>query len=122
SPQVALEPLSWSNEEGKTTLSLNLSFQPIPPNDPQAQEDALADALRTARFELAISRPMLLQVVSSAAGGGEEGRQFEMFAALMFDNYVAQLQQQGLVRVEDDRTLLSVHYENGQLVVNGEAM
>ena len=122
SPQVALEPLSWSNEEGKTTLSLNLSFQPIPPNDPQAQEDALADALRTARFELAISRPMLLQVVSSAAGGGEEGRQFEMFAALMFDNYVAQLQQQGLVRVEDDRTLLSVHYENGQLTVNGEEM
>lgn len=122
SPEVVLEPVSWGNEEGESRLALNLSFQPLPAGDPQAQEEALADALQEAHFELALSRPMLLQVVSRAAGGGEEGQQFEMFAALIFDNYVAQLQNQGLVRIENDRTLLSVHYENGQLNVNGEAM
>ena len=122
SPQVALEPVSWSNEEGESTLAVNMSFKPLPASDAPAQEDALAEALNEAHFELALSRPMLLQVISRAAGGGEEGRQFEMFAALIFDNYVAQLQQQGLVRVEGDRTLLSVQYENGELNVNGEPM
>lgn len=120
SPEVELAPVSWSNEEGKTALSLNMVFQPLPENDPQAQQQALEEALRALHFELSLSRPMLLQVVARAAGGGEDGRQFEMFAALIYDSYIAQLQQQGLMRVDGDNALLAVDYKDGVLTVNGE--
>src|SRR5690606_6848361 len=60
SPEVELAPVSWSNEEGKTALSLNMVFQPLPENDPQAQQQALEEALRALHFELSLSRPMLL--------------------------------------------------------------
>lgn len=120
SPEVVLAPVSWSNEEGKTALALNMAFQPLPAGDTEAQEEALEDALRELSFQLTLSRPMLLNVISSAAGGGEEGRQFEMFAALIFDNYIAQLQQQGLVEVQGDNATLAIDYKNRLLTINGE--
>lgn len=122
SPQLGVEPVSWSNEKGKSTLSLNMAFQPLEAGDARAQEEALADALSELRFGIELSRPMLLQVISEAAGGGDEGRQFEMFAAMIFDNYVAQLDQQGLVDVEDDRVLMKVAYQDGRVNVNGQEM
>src|SRR5690606_37446224 len=122
SPQLGVEPVSWSNEKGKSTLSLNMAFQPLEAGDTRAQEEALADALSELRFGIELSRPMLLQVISEAAGGGDEGRQFEVFAAMIFDNYVAQLEQQGLVHVEDDRVLMKVAYQDGRVNVNGQEM
>lgn len=122
SPRFALEPISWRNEEGETSLALNLALQPLPAGDARAQEEALADSLRELRLEIALSRPMLLQAVSRAAGGGEEGQEMAMFAALLLDNYLAQLEGQGLVRIEGDRTLMSVLYEKGEVTVNGRTM
>jgi len=122
SPEFALQPVSWRNEEGETSLSLSLALQPIPEGDTRAQEEALADSLREVRLEIALSRPMLLQAISRAAGGGEEGQEFAMFAALILDSYIAQLEEQGLVRVEDERSVMSVLYQNGEVNLNGQTM
>ena len=120
SPEVILAPVSWSNDEGETALTLNMAFQPLPASDTAAQGEALEDALRELSFQLTLSRPMLLNLISRAAGGGEEGRQFEMFAALIFDNYIAQLQQQGLVKLEGDNATVSIDYKDDHLTLNGE--
>jgi len=122
SPELALEPVSWRNEKGETTVSLNLALQPLPDGDVQAQEEALADSLRELRFELALSRPMLLQVISRAAGGEDEGGQLEMLAAFMFDAYMERLEQAGLVRREEERALASLVYRDGTVNLNGQVM
>lgn len=122
SPELALQPVIWRNEEGETTLALNIALQPLPEGDAQTQEDALADSLRELRFELALSRPMLLQAISRAAGGDDEGRQLEMLAAFMFDAYIKRMEQEGLVRRDGDRALATVVYSDGVVDVNGRTM
>lgn len=122
SPAVAVQPVAWRNEQGESTLALNITFQPLPAGDAKAQEEALPDSLKEMHLEIALSRPMLMQAVSQASGGGEDGNEFAMFAALIYDGYIAQLEQQGVVRIENDRALLSVRYENGEVNLNGETM
>ena len=122
SPELALQPVSWRNEKGETTLALSLALQPLPDGDAQAQEEALADSLRELRLELALSRPMLLQAISRATGGEDEGKQLEMLAAFMFDAYVERLEEEGLVRREEDRALATVVYSEGMVDVNGREM
>ena len=122
SPELALQPVTWRNEKGETTLSFAAALQPLVDGDVQTQADGLAESLREVRFELALSRPMLLQVISRAAGGAEEGRQFEMLAAMMFDAYMGRLETQGLVRRDGDSALSTVVYKKGAIDINGQAM
>lgn len=122
SPELALQPVAWRNEKGETSLSLKIQMQPLAGDDSQSQEDALADSLRELRFEVALSRPMLLQAVSQAAGGPDEGRQFEMFAAMMFDAYMGRLETQGLARRDGDQVLSTIVYSEGEIDMNGIVM
>lgn len=123
SPELALQPVIWRNEQGESSLSFAARLQPLgEQGGAPAQQDALAGSLREIRFELALSRPMLLQVISRAAGGAEEGRQFEMLAAMMFDAYVSRLAEQGVVRREGERALSTVVYRDGEVDMNGHAL
>src|SRR5690606_42094764 len=103
-------------------LGLSPAAQPMPEGDTRAREEALAASVRDVRLDIAPSRPMLLQAISRAAGGGEEGQEFAMFAALILESYIAQLEEQGLVRVEDERSVMSVLYQNGEVNLNGQTM
>ncbi|SRR5690554_2076567 len=122
SPEVAVQPVSWRNAKGETTLALNIAMQPLPDGDVQAQEEALADSVREMRLEIALSRPMLLEAISRATGGDDEASEFEVFAGLMFDAYTERLQRQGLVRREDDRVLSTAVYRDGVVTLNGQQM
>src|SRR5690606_5257709 len=44
SPAVAVQPVAWRNEQGESTLALNITFQPLPAGDAKAQEEALPDS------------------------------------------------------------------------------
>lgn len=122
SPELALQPVSWRNAKGETTVALNIAMQPLPDGDARVQEEALAESLREMRLDLALSRPMLLEVISRATGGDNEASEFEVLAGMMFDAYTQRLQQQGLVRREEQRVLSTAVYRDGVVTLNGQEM
>lgn len=122
SPAVALRPVIWRNEKGESTLSAAAAFQPLPDGAAANAENSIESALKEMRFELVISRPMLLQAFAQTGDGEAEKQQLEMLATLMYDRYVSELEQQGLVRREGERAFISIIYVDGSFDVNGQAL
>ena len=121
SPEIALHPVTWRNEKGESVLSLSVKFQPLAKPDFAGATDDLPEALKSAEFRLSVSRPMLLQAVAQG-GTNDADRQFQMLAALMFDQYVARLEREGLVAREGDAANIRLHYEDSSVQVNGVPM
>lgn len=121
SPEAALDPVIWRNDKGQSTLSVSVGLQPLSP-DVDSPDDALVQAMRELRFEVVLSRAMFLQAVAQTGGDAEEKAQLEMFAALMFDQYLEELAAQGLVNRDGDRATLKVVYRDGMVEVNTRKM
>lgn len=121
SPEAAIEPVVWRNAKGQSTLALSVGFQPLPA-EVETPDDALVKAIRELRIEVVLSRAMFLQAAAQMGGDAEEKEQLEMFAALMFDQYLDQLAAEGLVDRDDDRATMKIVYRDGTVEVNGQKM
>lgn len=121
-PEIALDPLVWRNEKGESSLALSVALQPLAEEDAHLQEDILLTALRELRLDIALSRSMLMQLVTSTAGNDGESAQLEMLAAFMYDTYVGQLEEAGLVRRDGDRDMATLVYSDGMVDINGQAI
>lgn len=121
-PHLAIEPVVWRNDKGETSLALTAALRPLPEGEVVDPDYVLDGMLEQLRLQVALSRPMLLQAISRSAGSEDEGRQLEMLAAMMFDAYIERLEQQGLVKREDDRALADIVYRDGQVDMNGRSM
>lgn len=121
SPEAALQPVVWRNSKGESTMAVSAAFQPVPANVPET-EAALVEALREVRIELHLSRPMFLQAFAQTGADASEREQLEMLAGVMFDGYVDELEQQGLVQREGDRATLTLVYGGDVVTVNGRKM
>ena len=122
SPQVSLRPVEWRNEKGESTLAVTAAFQPVAGSGEAQHDDLLAQALRELRIELVLSRPMFIQAFAQTGGDESERQQLEMLAAMLFDQYVGNLEGEGLVRREGDQAQVTIVYGNGAVDVNGQSM
>ena len=122
SPRAEIGPVVWRNDKGETTLSMRAAFEPLAGETAEEQAEALVDALKELEFEVVVSRPMILQAVAQMDADSSEQAQLQMFAAMMFDQYVGQLERQGLVRRQDDKALSTIIYSAGEVAVNEERM
>ena len=122
SPKLALQPVVWRNDKGETTLSVSAAFQPLPATEVATEQDILAQGLRELRIELKLSRPMFLQAFAQTGASEEEKQQLEMLAAMLFDQYVGEMESQGLVQREGDQASITIVYGNDAVDVNGETM
>ena len=122
SPRAALGPVVWRNDKGETTLSMRAVLEPLAGDTAEEQAEALINALKELTFELAVSRPMILQAVAQLDSDTGEQAQLQMFAAMMFDQYVGQLEREGLVSREGDQVRSTVVYRGGEVAVNEERM
>mgnify|MGYP001199835968 FL=1 len=122
SPLVAVGPVTWRNDRGESILSVQAQFQPLAGATPEEQADALMEALKELKLDVVISRPMILQAIAQMDPAAGDPAQLQMFAAMMFDQYVGQLEKEGLVRREDDRALSTIIFRSGGVDVNGEIM
>ena len=122
SPRVEIGPVVWRNDKGETSLSLRADFEPLAGDTAEEQAEALVNALKELQFEVAISRPMILQAVAQMDSDAAEQAQLQMFAAMMFDQYIGQLEREGLVRREDDKAHATIVYSGGEVAVNEERM
>ena len=120
SPAIALQPRS-----GATTrvnpLALSAAFRHSSAAQPGL--DALpVQALRELRFEMILSRAMFLQAFAQTGADEAERQQLEMAAAMLFDQYVDSLEEQGLVQRDGDRAHLVIVYADNGVDVNGQVM
>lgn len=122
SPEARLQPVVWRNEKGESSLIISAAFQPLPGGDNVASEDALLQGLREFRVELVLSRPMVVQAFAQTGADESEKQQLEMLAAIMFDRYVGELEQQGLVHRDGDRATATIVYGDGAVNVNQRKM
>lgn len=123
-PAAALRPVVWRNDKGESTLAIMAAFQPASEAGSEQYNDPLAGALRELRVELVLSRPMFVQAFVQAGGDQAGSQQMEMLAALMFDQYVGQLESEGLLRREGDLARATIIYNSqaAAVDVNGHQM
>lgn len=122
SPEVAVKPVVWRNEKGESTLELALALQPVSSEGADDGADPLAQAVKTLRVDLVLSRPMVLQAFAQTGSREAERRQLEMLAAIMFDRYVSELEREGLLLRDGDRARGTIVYADGIVDVNGRKM
>lgn len=122
SPRVAVQPVQWRNEKGESTLALTVAFQPVSKEAAAAVGDLPAQALREMRLEVVLSRAMFLQAFAQTGSDAEEKEQLEMLAGMLFDQYVDDLESDGIVRRDGDRAIVTIVYGDNTVDVNGEKM
>lgn len=122
SPRAAVGPVVWRNDKGESVLSLEAAFQPLKGNTPDEQTESLTEAVRELKLDVALSRPMILQAIAQMDGDPADQAQLQVFAAMMFDQYIGQLEREGLVRREGDKALATLVYSDNQVDVNQQRM
>lgn len=122
SPAIALQPVQWRNDKGESSLALSAAFQAIPPAVQPGLDALPVQALRELRFEMILSRAMFLQAFAQTGADEAERQQLEMVAAMLFDQYVDSLEEQGLVQRDGDRAHLVIVYADNGVDVNGQVM
>jgi len=114
--------VQWRNEKGESTLALTVAFQPVSKEAAAAVGDLPAQALREMRLEVVLSRAMFLQAFAQTGSDAEEKEQLEMLAGMLFDQYVDDLESDGIVRRDGDRAIVTIVYGDNTVDVNGEKM
>lgn len=122
SPSIVIDPLVWKNEKGESTLRFQLDL--AAPTDPKTRdiEVLLSEIIRLAGLDLKLSKAMFVQAFGQTAEGTDDRLQMEMMGSELYDQYVNELQQAGLVKVDGDVATGSVLYQDRKVTLNGETM
>ncbi|GAB2902642.1 YdgA family protein [Paralcaligenes sp. KSB-10] len=124
-PSVSIDPLVWKNDKGQSTIALNVNL--VSPADKEAALNAGADTLlpqilKLVTLDISISKPMFIKTMSQLQGGGPAGGQADMLGAMLFDQYLGKLQTTGLVKLDSDKAVSAIRYENNSIDANGKKM
>lgn len=121
-PAVHIDPIVWKNDKGESRAGFSLNLQQPVASDTRDFDTLLMQSLAQAQLDISLSRAMLLQAAAQMQTDPDEARQVEEFIAMMFDQYMANLQEAGLVTVDGDLARLSLTYADNQVQLNGRAM
>src|SRR5690606_5689397 len=121
-PSVAVEPLVWKNSSGESKASLHVSLRSPAEPETQSLDTLLSQVLKQVKLDFSLARPMFIQAFSQAQGDPEQKQQMEMMGAMIFDQYMARLQQAGLVKLEGEAAGTAILYEKNSVNVNGKDM
>ncbi len=121
-PSIVIDPIVWKNEKGESSLRVQLDL--AAPSDPKTQdvETLLSEIIQLAGLDLKLSKAMFVQAFGQAGEGTDDRLQMEMMGSELYDQYVGQLQQAGLVKLDGDVAAGSVLYRDHKVTLNGETM
>ncbi len=124
-PSVSVDSLVWKNDKGESTASLKVDLSS--PADKTAANKAgldtlLPQVLKQIALNFSISKPMLAGLVSQLQGGAQANPQADAVGAMLFDAYAGKLQSVGLAKVDGDKAVAAIKYENNSVDVNGTKM
>jgi uncharacterized protein YdgA (DUF945 family) len=121
-PVVRLDPVVWKNTKGESRAGLSVNLQPPVAADSSDFDTLLLQSLGKAQLDVSLSRAMLVQAAAQMQADPQEASQVEDFMGTLFDQYMARLQEVGLVTVKGDLAQLSITYNDQQVQVNGRSM
>lgn len=121
-PSVAIEPLVWKNSNGESKASLHVSLSSPAEPGPQSLDTLISQVLKQVKLDFTLARPMFIQAFSQAQSDPEQKEQMEMMGAMIFDQYMARLQQAGLVKLDGEAAGTAILYEKSRVTVNGKEM
>jgi len=119
-PQFAIDPLSWKNAKGESTLNVQTTFgNPDNQNLPIAL--FLAQALKSVNVDLTLHEPMVVELLAQALQIGMEldADSANDVAQQQFDELADKLTQTGFVEEDGDNLVSHMKYANGDIAVNG---
>lgn len=121
-PVIRIDPVLWKNDKGQSTASLQVDLQQPVASDATSIDTLLIRAVGQAKLDVSLSRAMVLRAAVQLQDNPEDAQQVEEFFGAMYDQYIAELQQAGLVSVDDDTARVSIAYRDEQVQLNGRPM
>ena len=124
-PSFALDPVVWKTNQGESSALVTLQL--APPAAETAGQDLSPDefllhAIQSLELRLKVSRPMLVGVFTQLEANPENRAQLQIFANMMFDGYVSNLESAGLATLQGDIAQTELVFSNNELKVNGKPM
>ncbi|MFJ5158464.1 YdgA family protein [Pantoea sp. NPDC088449] len=125
SPTLSIAPLSWKNDKGESSFTLNLGF-----NDPatvtgeaQSLGAAVDRVLKTLDGKLTVNMPMATETMRHVGlAEGYQGDDAQKLADQQVKGLAAMGQMFRLTQQQDDNIVTSLQYGNGQVTMNGDKM
>jgi uncharacterized protein YdgA (DUF945 family) len=121
-PSIAIDQLVWKNGDDQSKASLRVDLTRPSDTAERNADVLLAEALKQVQLDFSLAKPMFIRVFGQAQADPQQRLQMEMMGAMIYDQYMARLQDAGLLRVDGDTAAASVMYENDGVIVNGQAM
>lgn len=120
-PTIQLQPLSWKNDKGESTFTLDVTL-----SDPQKgarPELGMLNAIGKLDAALDISMPMATQLLSQAGElEGYNNADATKMAQEQVDGIAAMGQMFKLTTKKDNSIVSSLHYTDGVIDLNGQKM
>ncbi len=124
-PSVSVDSLVLKNDKGESTASLKLDLSGPSDKAAAAQsglETLLPQILKQITLNFSISRPMVARLAGQLQGGAQANPQADAVGGILFDAYAGKLQSAGLAKVDGDKAVAAIKYENNSVEVNGKKM
>ncbi|CAQ84248.1 MULTISPECIES: YdgA family protein [Photorhabdus] len=126
-PQFGIEPLTWKNTKGESTINYKVSLKNLPKDKSSLSSMKTEEAIRTLIQDMSLNvtlpKPMVLEFATQASlvNGMDKGRAEENA-----EQQVKQLEQLGklfrITTVDDNAISIKFNYADGKVEMNGEKM
>ena len=123
-PKVSIDPVVWKNDKGESTLAVtvNLSGTGLAA-DTGAQFDLLLPKIiKLLSLDISVSKPMFVKAFGQVQEGAQASPQTLAIGTMIFDQYSSRLASAGLAKVDGEKAVTSIKYENDSVDVNGQKM
>ncbi|MGV3345697.1 YdgA family protein [Enterobacteriaceae bacterium LUAb1] len=120
-PEVTIAPLSWKNDKGESTFTLNMKF--LDPATTENQDKTLMHTFNSVDSTLTISQAMAIEMMKQVAmvdGNSEE--QAAKQAAQQVNGLAAMGQMFKIITLQDNNIISSLQYADNQISINGKKM
>jgi len=122
-PAFVIDPVRWTTHKGESRVLFSMDLFAPDEDVFEIIENYGLQTLRQAHLAVDVSRAMALHV-AGLLPGNDGGDAAQRMLPVLFDQYAAQLQRAGLVRVDGDTVSLQLHYrgEDESVELNGQHM
>lgn len=121
-PTVALDPVTWKNDQGESRATLVVELvSPPHAGEGLSLDQMLQQAVRALDLTLHVEKPMFMRAIEQIDAGSENS-EAAAIAATLYDEYAGRLQAAGLASVTDQAASAAISYREGQVEANGRQM
>jgi uncharacterized protein YdgA (DUF945 family) len=124
-PSVSIAPLSWKNDKGESSFTLNAQFKDpsTAAAPPQSLDQQVDSVLKTLDTKLTISMPMATEMMTRVAmSEGYNQEEATKLADQQVKGLAAMGQMFKLTTQQDNNITTGLQYSTGQITMNGEKM